>query len=123
LFAQDIRDDVLGAMDAGLMGIPGFLLVRESQGKSGNLAWSGKVRESQGKMIKSEKVREKSGNFVHGQVVLLSVTVTVHPRCKVLCSVVQIYGIGYSSHYIFNPLLGWRAMKWPWGKSKPRNNL
>ena len=64
------------------------------------------VRESQGKMIKSEKVREKSGNFVHGQVDLLSVTVTVHTRCKVLCSVVQIYRIGLSSYYIFNPLLG-----------------
>ena len=74
--------------------MPGFLLVRESQEKSGNLAWSGKVRESQEKMVKSEKVREKSGNFVHGQVDLLSVTVTVHKRCKVLCSVVHIYRTG-----------------------------
>ena len=47
------------------------------------MAWSGKVRENDKKM-------KKSGNFVHGQVDLLSVTVTVHTRCKVLCPVVQI---------------------------------
>jgi len=76
------------------------------------------VRESQGKMIKSEKVREKSGILSMAKLFCFQSQSLCTQGAQFCGSVVQIYGIGHSSYYIFNPLQGRHAMKWPWGKIK-----